>query len=350
MKRPGSIFMSCLACVLFIFIASTSRAQMTNRTNSNTTRRVSIDGAIRMEDNSAVPKSLRLDLNATTGGVVATAFADDSGRFSFASVLPGIYLIQVEEPGYEPIRESIDASIGSFHGVSLELKKVLARGNTETSATISVHELALPQKARDALKEGRKKLYESGQPQASIALLQKAIQAAPECYEAYYDLGIAYWQIKQVDDALSALRKSSELSSNKYGHANMALGMILADQKKYDDAERALLLSVQAEPGSWMSQFQLGRVYYNENRLKDAEAPLEKARDLKPNSPGIYRVLAMVHLRLHNSPAALEDLNAYIKLDPDSATGQQAKRMRDEVQQSLAQAQPPTAATGPPKP
>ena len=348
MKRPGIILMLCFACIPFI--AFTCRAQMTNRSNNNPSRKISIDGTIRTEDNSAIPRRLRVDLDAPTGGVVATVFTDDNGRFSFASVSPGNYLILVEETGFEPIRESIDASMGNYHALSLELRKVVARGNAENPGTISVHELALPQKARDALRDGRKKLYVSGQPQNSLADFQKAIQSAPDCYEAYYDLGIAYWQLKQIEQAQGALRKSSELSSNKYGHANMALGMIFADQKKYDEAEKALLLSVEAEPASWMSQFQLGRVFYSENRLKDAEAPLEKARELKPNAPGVYRVLALVHLRLHNPAAALEDLNTYIKLDPDSAAGQQAKRMRDQVQESLAQAQAPATAPEAPKP
>jgi Flp pilus assembly protein TadD len=349
MKRPVYILIFCFLCISSITTAS--RAQMTSRSNTNTTRRVTIDGSIRSEDNSEIPKRLRLDLNAPTGGAIASAFADDNGRFSFSGIVPGVYLIQVEEPGFEPIRESIDVSIGSFHGVTLSLRKIIAPARTENGPTVSVHELGLPQKAHDALRDGRKKLYVSNDAQGSVADFQKAIQAAPECYEAYYDLGIAYWQLKQLEEAQAALQKSSELSANKYGHANMALGMILADQKKFSEAEKSLLLSVEAEPASWMGQFQLGRVYYSENRLTDAEKNLERARELKPDAPGIHRMLALVHLRLHNSAAALEDLNAYIKLDPDSAAGLQAKRMRDQVQQSLAQAQSSsTPASVAPKP
>jgi Flp pilus assembly protein TadD len=348
-KRPVFIPISCFLCILSLAVAG--RAQMTSRSSTPTTRRVTIDGTIRCEDNTAVPKRLRLDLNAPTGGVIASAFTDDNGRFSFTGITPGVYLIQVEEPGFEPIRESVDVSIGSFHGVTLSLRKILAPARTENGPMVSVHELALPQKARDALRDGRKKLYVSGDAPGSVADFQKAIQAAPECYEAYYDLGIAYWQLKQIEEAETALRKSGELSANKYGHADMALGMILADQQKFSEAEKSLLLSVQAEPASWMGQFQLGRVYYSENRLTEAEKPLERARELKPDAPGIHRLLAMVHLRLHNSAAALEDLNACIKLDPDSAAGLRAKKMRDQVQQSLAQEQSSsTPASAAPKP
>ncbi len=348
MERPFFLFLSSCLCMLTVCAAS--QAQMTGRTNSPS-RRVTIDGTVRSEDNSPIPNRIRVDLASPTGGVVSFVYTDDNGRFTFSAVTAGSYLLEVEETGYEPIRETLDASLGNFHGINLSLKKTLAQAKTENGPIISVHELALPKKAQDALRDGRKKLYDSNDAQGSVADFHKAIQAAPDCYEAYYDLGIAYRQLKQLDDAETALRKSSELSANKYGHANMALGVILAEEKKYDEAEKSLLLSVEAEPASWMGHYQLGRVYYSENRLTDAEKPLERARELKPDAPGVYRVLALVHLRLHNSAAALEDLNAFIKLDPDSAAGLQAKKMREQLKQSMAKEQSSaTPAAAEPKP
>jgi hypothetical protein len=49
----------------------------------------------------------------------------------------------------------------------------------------------------------------------------------------------------------------------------------------------------------------------------------------------IYRLLCNVHHRQKNYPALLGDIDAYLKLDPDSPAGIRAKQMREEVQQKI---------------
>jgi hypothetical protein len=58
----------------------------------------------------------------------------------------------------------------------------------------------------------------------------------------------------------------------------------------------------------------------------------------------IYRLLSNIHLQQKDYPALLEDLDAYVKLDPDSPAGARAKEIRDQVQQKIAQEKPAAAA------
>jgi hypothetical protein len=50
-----------------------------------------------------------------------------------------------------------------------------------------------------------------------------------------------------------------------------------------------------------------------------------------PNAPSIYRLLANVHMREKDYPALLEDIDTYLKIDPNGAAGAHAQEMRAEV-------------------
>ena len=54
-----------------------------------------------------------------------------------------------------------------------------------------------------------------------------------------------------------------------------------------------------------------------------------------PNAAIIYRLLANVHMREKDYPALLEDIDAYLKIDPNSPAGAHAKEMRAEVIQKI---------------
>ena len=61
--------------------------------------------------------------------------------------------------------------------------------------------------------------------------------------------------------------------------------------------------------------------------------PTQRAQSLAPSVPITYRLLANIHLRQKNYGALLDDLDAYVPLDPNSAVGLRAAKMREEVAQ-----------------
>lgn len=82
----------------------------------------------------------------------------------------------------------------------------------------------------------------------------------------------------------------------------------------------------------------------NENRINEAEECALRARKLAPNAPVTYRLLANIHIRKRDSSELIEDLDAYIKLDPDSPAGLRAKQLRAQVSADLSH-QPQSRAT-----
>jgi hypothetical protein len=74
-----------------------------------------------------------------------------------------------------------------------------------------------------------------------------------------------------------------------------------------------------------------------------------EARSKKADDPQVHLVLANIHIRKRNYTSLLEDLDTYLKLDPNGAMAAQARDLRSKVQEGLAKAQN-TPAQAPPKP
>jgi lipoprotein NlpI len=61
---------------------------------------------------------------------------------------------------------------------------------------------------------------------------------------------------------------------------------------------------------------------------------------LAPQQAKVYRLLSLIHLRQKNYQAALVDLGAYIRLDPDSPEGHTARQIRADTQRQLESSRP----------
>jgi tetratricopeptide (TPR) repeat protein len=233
--------------------------------------------------------------------------------------------------------------------LAIYLKSTSKEQEPARSSTVSVHELSMPQKARDYMEAGKKKLYGDRNAQGALSDFQQAIAAAPVYYEADYQLGMAELTLGHGSEAANAFRKSIELSKDKYAEADVGLGAVLLDQNQMSDADKSIHRGLQLNPNLWLGHYELGREMLKENRLTEAQASAEEARALAPAAPIVYRLLSNIHLQQKNYKALLEDLDAYLKLDANSPAGVRARELRDQVQAKVGvQAEQPKQATSNP--
>jgi hypothetical protein len=80
------------------------------------------------------------------------------------------------------------------------------------------------------------------------------------------------------------------------------------------------------------------------NHLVEAERSLRQALPCRANFPQAYFLLAQIHQRQNNSPALVEDLQAYLKLDRHSPDSKQARALLAQTQQTSN----PQASSAPP--
>ena len=202
----------------------------------------------------------------------------------------------------------------------------------------------MPAKARDLMESGKRKLYEDKNSAGGMGDFQQAISLAPGYYEAHYQLAMAYLSLGNGGEAEKSFRKSIEVSGDKYGEADVRLGTILLDQGKATEGEKAIRRGIQLDPSFWLGYYELGRALLNQKRIRDAQDSAKHAQLLAPGTAIVYRLLANIHLQQKDYAALLQDIDEYLRLDPESPAGLRAKELRAQIQQKMATDNPAAAA------
>jgi tetratricopeptide (TPR) repeat protein len=299
---------------------------------------VSLTGTVFSEDTNRRIEHATVRLCDAGGNLIQESITNDNGDFSFRGLEKNNYILNVDAIAFEPVLIHVELSFASDRGLTVYLKPIAEKKPAPSSAsTVNAHELSMPQGARNLVASGKKKMNVSKDPQGALADFEQAVTMAPGYYEAYYNIGMVYLSLGNSEESEKSFRKAIEASSDKYGDAEIALGTVMLNRKDNQEGEKAIRRGLDLSPSSWLGHYELGRALLNENKLTDAEKSAEQARSLAPNAPMVYRLLANVHLQQNNFQALLGDLDAYIKLDPDSSSGARAKELRGQVQQRLDQ-------------
>jgi tetratricopeptide (TPR) repeat protein len=169
----------------------------------------------------------------------------------------------------------------------------------------------------------------------AIAEFQLAIRDFPTYYEAYAEVGSAYYQLQDLGHAEEALQKSVDLSSGQYADAMFTLAAILTDTKRYAEAETVSRRGVSVDASSWRGPFELARALTAMKKTDEAEKSAEKSRDLMPDNPPVYLLLANIHIQRKDYPALIRDLDDYLRLAPVGPEADQAHKTIGHVQALL---------------
>jgi tetratricopeptide (TPR) repeat protein len=293
-----------------------------------------IAGTVRDDSDQHTMESVRVDLKQATGTPINSTFTRGSGEFEFAGIPGGDYTIEVIAPDYELFRETVTIYNSDRRGLAVFLRRPMAVVSSRSSGTISAHELSIPHKAHDEYEKGLNLIYSKSDYKGAIVQFQRAIKDFPNFYEAYAQEGSAYTFLGEMGPAEEALRKSIALSSSQYSEALFLIAGLL-NTKRFPEAEALSRQGVALDASSWHGHFELARALSALKKAEEAEKSATQARDLKPDNPAAYLVLANIHIQLRDLPALVKDLDGYLKLSPAGPEADQARKTRDEVQAAM---------------
>ena len=198
-----------------------------------------IGGFVRDEESHQFLKAVTIQLRRGSGGdnAAPSVVSGTSGEFQFNNVLSGDYRLEVNQQGYQPASISVMLGATPLANVIVSVRPE-HEARTFEDLAVSTHQLTAPDKAREAYIKGVK-LLTAAKPdyKRALVLLEKAVSEFPTYYEAYAEMGIAYYHLGQPADAEQALRKSMSLSSNQYPDAVFLLAEMLDDQNRFAEAE-----------------------------------------------------------------------------------------------------------------
>lgn len=295
----------------------------------------SLGGFIRDENSPQAMENILVTLKQSTGIPMSTTNTRGNGEFQFDGLSNGEYILEVNVQDYGPVRETISISGSSRLGISIFLSRAKKNADPGLQLAISAHQLSVPHKARDEFEKGMTLLYLQSDYRGAIAQFQLAIKDFPAYYEAYAEEGGAYFRLEQMDPAEAALRKSIDLSSGKYADASFTLAGLLTDTKRYDEAMASARRGIADDAASWRGPFELARALAALKQTDEAEKYAQQARNLMPDNPPVYLLLANIHIQRRDYSSLAKDLDQYLLLAPNSPAADQARKTRARVQSLL---------------
>lgn len=205
-----------------------------------------------------------------------------------------------------------------------------------SNSIVSIRELSIPGKARNAFDKGVQQLKLKDWAGGALQF-QRAVNSFPTFYEAYDLLGTAELAMHRWGDAEAAFRKSIELSHDSYAPPHFGLGLTLCmNQRRFADAEAVIREGLDLDPADATGQFALAWVLYTVARFAEAEQSARQAILYRSTFPEPYLLLGQIHRQQSNFAAEIDDLNGYLKLDSSSPRSERARSARAEAQRALS--------------
>ena len=292
---------------------------------------IEIFGTVFLEGANRPIGDIIVNIRSLVGGPFASFLTDQGGRFQVWGLDPGVYENLVEEPGFEPVRETL-----RLYGTSPPLELHLRESNPSpvwrTDYAVSVRELRIPGKARKAFEKGLGRLAKNDLVGSRTQFVQ-ATKAFPDYYAAYYHMGVADLRLGHEEEAAQAFQKAIDLSGGQYAWAQFALSMLLCRRGEYAEAETVIRQGLDLDGSPALGHLFLSVALSRLNRPEDAEKSAREALLRKPGFARAYLVLADVHGRRGEYARQLQNLDAYLKLEPDGPASKRIREVCDVVRQ-----------------
>jgi tetratricopeptide (TPR) repeat protein len=319
------LIVSSLLPLLFLAAAAQRPAlrQMENQSISQSMQ--TLTGSVSSFDNQPVANA-RVELEQD-GRPVADTYTNRAGDFEFDNLSSGSYHLRVTA-GVNEISHDVEVFGPTAMG-TMRLPKP-ADADIGTNTTVSVAQLKIPGKARDAFNKARKDAEKQKLDDARKHV-DEALQIFPKFSDALALRGILKLDANDVAGATQDLESAVQDDQND-AMAYMALGSAYNLQGRYQDALRVLDHGVGLSPNSWQAYFEMGKSYLGQSDYQAALRQLNKAEDLAPKEYApVHLVKAHALLGLRNYDEAVSELEAYLQRDPKGPQSDQAREVLDKA-------------------
>ncbi len=306
----------------------------------------SISGYLRDDTSKQSMGGILVTLQQATGTSISTAYTGEGGDFEFNNLPNGDYVVVIGPKDYAEVREPVTIDHTSRTGMTIFLKRQAKVANLPMQLSISAHQLSVPHRAHDEFEKGMALIYLKSDYRGAITQFQLAIKDFPTYYEAYAEEGGAYYQLEEMGPAEEALQKSIDLSSGQYADAMFTLASIFNETGRPEDAETTARKGISVDSSSWRGPFELARALTSLKKTDEAEKTAQQSRDLMPDNPPVYLLLANIHIQKRDFPALKQDLDEFLRLAPNSPEADQARKTLGQAEAALNSAKEASDANG----
>jgi tetratricopeptide (TPR) repeat protein len=308
-------------------------------------------------------------------GATQDTKTDDQGKFTFASLRSGKYVIAFAVPQMaQPYEAVTEVHSGDTANVNINFKEILEKQNPEAAAKYKA------QKEEQGKTAGMKEHYNAG-----VALLEQERTAKAEVSKATADqrdaakakvtdlsnkavaefqeaqkiagekdpnqavfwarLGEAYDLASRNDEAINAYKQAVAAKPDNASYYNN-LGNVLGRTGKIEEAQAAYQKSAELDPpNAALAWRNFGISLYQAGRMQEAVEPLQKSAAIDAKNPQTFYLLGAClvasadykqvgdKMEVTLKPGTVEAYQKAIELDPNGPWGKQAKEGLEQVQQ-----------------
>lgn len=258
----------------------------------------------------------------------ATTKTDKKGEFTQIGLQSGEYKVTVTKDKVGT--DSKPARISQ--GRPLELAFTLTAGGPATADNKEAAEIrASAQAGIDAL--------HAGNNDEAIAKFNDVIAKVPTCGDCFYNLGVAYTNKKQYDEAATAFNKAIEIKPTTEAYTGLA--NVYNAQKKFDLAGQASAKAAELSGGAAggggnaEASYNQGVILFNSQKFAEAKTAFQAAVKADPNMALAHYQLGMTALNLGQIPEAVDALQTYLKLDPNGPKAAEVKAALPGLEQMV---------------
>ncbi len=160
--------------------------------------------------------------------------------------------------------------------------------------------------------------FNSGKLDLALAQFNKVIRALPNFSKPYFGRGLIYYKKGHFEKAINDFQKVVDLNPNDY-KAFYYLGQIYRRLKRYDNAKKALNEAKKINPEFAPIFYEMGNVYYDQGKFRKAIDFYRTATELDPETAEYHLRLGDCYYRSQIFYNALNELNKAIELQPDNS-------------------------------
>ncbi|MEW5975259.1 MAG: tetratricopeptide repeat protein [Acidobacteriota bacterium] len=307
--------------ILFAFTLQHAHAQ------NQATGQHSIEGKVIILDRGSSPVTVLLTSGDGTSHGEQTLPYD--GHFLYERLAPGDYLIRIERQGQATFARPVKIPV-SQRPKTVFLEFRIAGNNTTTSELVknyggpaaTAHGEIQSQVSRPALRDFKKaaEASQKGDTAQAIRHLEKAIEKAPNFYEAHNNLGVQYQRIQNWEKAVAAYQEALARRPDSV-RVLLNLAACQVELGQLDSAVNTLERAIKADPRSVAAHIALGRLLLSREQSATAEEHLETATQLNPReAKAAFLLLVDLHIKLKNREKAIffaRRFGDYFPSDPD---------------------------------
>jgi tetratricopeptide (TPR) repeat protein len=262
-----------------------------------------------------------------SGGSTFETTTDKKGEFTFMGVGTGNWDVTVVASGYLPVTQRLYTSqLNKNPKYTLKLeKKSEGTGIVQDEATFQT------------LEEGNN-FFKEGKYDTALLMFQEFLAKNPGAYQVLLNIGDCYREKGEYDKALESYNKlvtqagtDTAMGKTMGAKGLAAIGLCYLKQNDMTQAQDYFKKSIEMAPQDEILPFNVAEIYFSNAQIDDAIKYFEMATQIKPDWPDPYLRVAYAYLNKGDSAKAAENLEKFIKLEPETERTAQAKAILEAI-------------------